>query len=214
MNLELIYVIVAEGAADRLIHTAREEGMSDATTFMGFGTYEGGRWSFWGLDRTRKEIIVMLAHEKTARRVMAALAERHYLERPGQGISFSTPVGSVWGGTTFQSPDAMQERKEQAMYELITVIVDKGKAEEAMAAATAAGAQGGTIVNARGAGPHETARVFMMDIQPEKEMLLLLTPQHKTQALCEAIAAQMDLEEPGAGILYVQPVVRTYGAVE
>ncbi len=51
----------------------------------------------------------------------------------------------------------MIEEKDvnQIMYAAITVIVDKGKAEQVVEAAIAAGSNGGTIINARSSGIHE-----------------------------------------------------------
>lgn len=97
------------------------------------------------------------------------------------------------------------------MYQAITVIVDRGKAEDVMDAAVAAGSKGGTIINARGSGIHETSRVFMMDIEPEKEIVLIVARRDRVDDIVESIDRKMQLEEPGNGILYVQDVKKTYG---
>ena len=97
------------------------------------------------------------------------------------------------------------------MYQAIYVIVKKGEAERAVEAAQAAGAKGGTIINARGAGRHETTRVFLMDIEPEKEILLILSEGSSTDAIVEAVSREMELSVPGNGVIFVQDISRTYG---
>ena len=64
-------------------------------------------------------------------------------------------------------------------YEMINVIVNKGYAEDAMAAARKAGAGGGTIINARGTAKECDAKFLGIEIVPEKEMLLILVPKDK-----------------------------------
>lgn len=53
-------------------------------------------------------------------------------------------------------------------HDLILTIVNRGFADEVMSAAKAAGAFGGTVVNARGTGTHELQHFFDAIIQPEK----------------------------------------------
>lgn len=97
------------------------------------------------------------------------------------------------------------------MYHVITTIVDKGKAEDVIDAATKAGSKGGTIINARGSGIHETSKVFSMEIEPEKEIVIILSEADKTEAIVSSIKNELKIEEPGNGIIFVQDVNKTYG---
>ena len=97
------------------------------------------------------------------------------------------------------------------VYHVINVIVDKGKAEDVIDAATAAGSKGGTIVNARGSGIHETSKLFAMDVEPERELVLILSECENTDAIVASIREHLQLDEPGNGIIYIQDVNKTYG---
>lgn len=99
------------------------------------------------------------------------------------------------------------------MYRAIFVVVDKGKAENVMDVAREAGARGGTIINARGSGIHETATFLNMEIEPEKEIVLMLTLTSMTDDIVAAIRDNLRIDEPGQGILFVQEVSETYGLV-
>ena len=98
-----------------------------------------------------------------------------------------------------------------ANYDSIFVIVDKGKGEDVVDAANASGARGATIINARGSGVHETAKIFAIEIEPEKEIVLILTKDDVTDAVCDNINEKIQLEKPGNGILFVQKVNKAYG---
>ena len=89
---------------------------------------------------------------------------------------------------------------------MITVIVNKGYADDVMAAARSAGAGGGTVVNARGTARETDARFFGMHIVPEKDMLIMVVPADKKKAVINAIENVKCLKEPGMGIAYSSAV--------
>ena len=160
----------------------------------------------------RKEIVHIIAGRATARRVLAGLDEELSLKKPSHGIAFTTKV-TVLAGSRDCGDDGTGDEEVPIMYHAITTIVEKGNAELVIDAATGAGAKGGTIINARGSGIHETMRLFGMDIEPEKEMVLILAEVEKTDAIVAAIRAGAHIDEPGRGILFVQEVQRACSIV-
>ena len=70
-----------------------------------------------------------------------------------------------------------------------------------MSAAKAAGAFGGTVVNARGTGTHELQHFFGAIIQPEKELVLILTEREKRNSIMEAICRDGGIVKRGNGNL-------------
>ena len=97
------------------------------------------------------------------------------------------------------------------MYQVITIIVDKGKAEDVIEAAISAGSKGGTIINGRGSGIHETSKLFSMDVEPEKEIVIILSEVDMTESITSVIREKLNIDEPGKGIIYIQGVNKTYG---
>lgn len=87
-------------------------------------------------------------------------------------------------------------------YQVINVIVNKGYAEDAMAAARKAGAGGGTIMNARGTAREGDAKFFGMEIVPEKEMLMILVPTEKAEGIVNAIRELPCFAKAGSGIVF------------
>lgn len=100
------------------------------------------------------------------------------------------------------------------MYRAVFVVVDKGKGEAVMDAAKAAGAKGGTIINARGSSIHETSRFLNLEIEPEKEMVLILARPQLADKIVLAVRDELQIDEPGKGIIFVQEVQEVYGVVE
>ena len=88
-------------------------------------------------------------------------------------------------------------------FDLIVTIVNKNTSADIIQASKKAGAEGGTIVTGRGTGIHETRTLFGIPIEPEKEIILTIVPQNITDQVQEAIIRAGDLDQPGAGILFV-----------
>lgn len=99
----------------------------------------------------------------------------------------------------------------QQNYELIVTIVSRGRSDLVMDAAKNAGASGGTIINARGAGVHEAEKFFGIEIQPEKEIVLILIQKDKRQQVMKEICKNAGLNTEGHGITFSLPVDEVMG---
>ena len=89
-----------------------------------------------------------------------------------------------------------------ADHQLITLIVNKGYAEDAMAAARSAGARGGTIINGRGTAKEGDEKFFGMEIVPEKDILMILVENSQCDAVIDAVKKLPCLQSPGSGITF------------
>lgn len=96
-------------------------------------------------------------------------------------------------------------------YDLIITIVNRGFADEVMTAAKSQGARGGTLMNARGTGTNELQKFFGTIIQPEKELVMILTEREKRNAVMEAICRDAGLSKEGMGICFSLPVDEVMG---
>jgi nitrogen regulatory protein PII len=210
--VELIYAIVNFGTAPKLLRKAKGYGISGGTTLLGRGTVPGRILDFLGLNDVRKEIVVMVAERSIAFDAIEKLSHDFEFAKPNHGIAFTMPITKVCGMHHCSHPSDMKDDKgAKHMYQAITVIVERGKAEDVIDAAVKAGSKGGTIIKGRGSGIHETSKLFTMDIEPEKEIVLILSEADKTDAIVESIRRDMKIDEPGQGILFVQEVSKTYG---
>ena len=215
MDYVQISVIVACGTGSKVLQTAKHFGISGGTVLLGTGTVSNRLLNILGLADTKKEIVLMVTDVETADRTLGKLDEIFKFDKPNHGIAFTTAVCLVVGTSTCRLSQFQESRGNlEHMYHAITVIVDKGRAEDVIEAATRAGSTGGTIINARGSGIHETSRLFSMDIEPEKEIVMILSNRSRTDAIVESIRSDLKLDEPGKGILFIQSVEKTYGLFE
>lgn len=96
-------------------------------------------------------------------------------------------------------------------YDLIVTIVNKGNAEIILKASKKAGAEGGTVMYGRGTGVREKGSILGIPIEPEKEIIFTIISQDKTKEVLEAIIDSVNLNQPGAGIVFVLEIKHLAG---
>ena len=94
-------------------------------------------------------------------------------------------------------------------YELVVCIVNAGFSQNVMEAARSAGAKGGTVLRARGSANPEAEEFFNINVQPDKEMLLILVPKAIKDDVLKAIYKDCGLGDEARGIAFSLPVNRT-----
>jgi nitrogen regulatory protein PII len=214
-DIELIYVVVNSGMGSKVMKAAKQCGVSGGTILLGKGTIGNRILEYIGIYDIKKEIVLLISNRATAYTALEKLNEKFKFEKPNHGIGFTTSVCSVHGTRNCKAINEDGERSGgNTMYQAITAIVDKGKAEDVIDAATKAGSKGGTIINGRGSGIHETSKLFAMEIEPEKEIVIILSKNESTEEIVSSIREHLKMEEPGNGIVYVQNVNKTYGLYE
>jgi nitrogen regulatory protein PII len=210
LGIELIYVIVNFGHGSKILKSAKHHGVRGGTILLGRGTVKSRLLEFLSLYDVRKEIVMMLAEKSAAYEALAKLDEEFHFDKPHHGIAFTIPVHRIMG-TSCIDCKISTERGADVMYRAIFAIVDKGRAEDVVEAAEKAGAKGGTIMNARGSGIHETSKLFSMEIEPEREVVLILSETQAVDAIAAAIKDSLKMDEPGNGIIFIQDVGSVYG---
>ncbi|NLX84986.1 MAG: P-II family nitrogen regulator [Synergistaceae bacterium] len=209
---ELICAIVSYGKGSKVLQIAKKCGLSGGTVIHAKGTANGAFANFLGLTDIRREIVLMVSDKKMTRSVLESLDKKLDFKKPNHGIAFTTAVSKVIGSVGCKSTEK-EEGGEEAMHCAITVVVEKGNAEKVIDAATEAGSRGGTVINGRGSGIHETSKLFFMEIEPEKEIVIILSEKKDVETIISSISEKLDIEEPGKGIIFVQEVSKVYGLV-
>lgn len=208
---ELFFIIVNLGSGSKVLKIARQNGVSGGTVFLGRGTVKNRILQMLDLSDIRKEIVLMIAEKNTAYNTMNKLNKELAFNKPNHGIAFSIPIRAIAGSKGSNYNIDLERGAEDLMYNAVFVVVDKGNAEDVIDAATKAGSRGGTIFNARGSGIHETQKLFSMAIEPEKEVVMILSESNTTQDIVLSIKNNIDIDKPGKGIMFVLDVNKTYG---
>lgn len=209
---KLIVCIVPHDSGELITNAAKEAGAGGGTILMGRGTASNSILQLLGLGDTSKDITLNLVESGAAEGVCKKITETCANKKAHFGVLFTiNAFGFKKAGSKEEksdrqkTPAANQENSgEENMekYEAINIIVNKGYAEDAMAAARKAGAGGGTIISARGTAKEGDSTFFGVEIVPEKEMLMILVPQDKKEAVVNAVSSLACFEKAGSGIIF------------
>lgn len=96
--------------------------------------------------------------------------------------------------------------KENAKFDLVVAIINKGFSDYVVDAAKSAGATGATIISGRGMGVHEQDSFMGIAIQPEKELVLVITQKENRAKIMREIVKQANLNTPTKGLCFSLPV--------
>lgn len=208
----LICTIVQEEYGSKVLKIGRNNNFSGGTVTKGKGSIQSKFLNLLGLSDARKEICLHVLKKHKEEKFYQILNDELQFDKPHHGLVFSLPVVSVIGLRNHQSL-LLNERKDKMGVDSIFIIVDKGKSEDVIASAKKAGATGGTVMNARGSGVHKTEKLFNFEIEPEKEVIFILSNKKETNTIVNALNNDFDLEHPGNGILFVLDVSKSMGLV-
>ncbi|MDR2450354.1 MAG: P-II family nitrogen regulator [Candidatus Accumulibacter sp.] len=94
-SVKALFIIVNMGFGSQAVEVAQEAGAEGAVVINAVGTGMA-RKSLMGIPvESEKEIVLTLAGEDTAGKVVAAIKERLGVETPAHGICLILPVGQI-----------------------------------------------------------------------------------------------------------------------
>jgi nitrogen regulatory protein PII len=214
-DFSLICCVVNLGTASRVLKEAKKYGVHGGTISIGRGTVHSRLLDFLKLNEERKEVVSMVVERELASAAIKGIADAIEFHKPHHGIAFMIPVSEFTGHKNRVEKEAgsneMKDETKNMEYKVIHVVVDRGRAEDVVEAAEKAGAAGGTIINARGAGIHEIKKVFSVEIEPEKEEVFIIAKADIKDRIVDSVREFLQLDKPGNGVLFVLDVEEVYG---
>ncbi|NLY18110.1 MAG: P-II family nitrogen regulator [Clostridiaceae bacterium] len=212
----ILTLIFSEHQCHKCVRIAKERGIRGGIVTIGKGTVKSTILNLLGIKNQKKEIVSFLLNKAMAKEMLDYYTKELQLDEPGHGIAFISPVIVANQEISKEQIDLidMQGMEEDCMYKKLTVIVERGMAEDVMEIARKAGVRGGTIMHGRGAGAEFTTKLFGVEIEPEKELVLILTPSELIDKVVNALYQELQLDKPGRGILFVEQIVEARGLFE
>jgi nitrogen regulatory protein PII len=209
-EFSLIYCVVNYGDASKVIKSARKYGVKSVSISIGRGTAHSRLLEVLALNEIRKEVVTLIIESELVNDAIKGITKDMAFEKPHHGIAFSFSISELISSKG-QVGATKNKEVESAMYKAIYVIVERGKAEDVIDAANKAGARGGTIMNARGAGIQKAQKLFSVEIEPEQEEVFIIVKNEFKDGIVESISKHIRVDEPGNGIMFVLDVDEAYG---
>lgn len=207
------FAIVNKGFGNKVLKVAKEGGTSGGTIIRCEGTVANRFLNLMGLDETKKELMVTLVPKAYEEKLHQLVSEKLHLDKSGMGIVFSANTSSVYG-SRLNNHDFEESDENMKNYQLMVTIVDRDSGDDVVEAARKAGAKGATILHGRGTGTAEISKVFNIEMQPEKELVLLVVEGERVTPIADVIRSEMKLDLPGNGVIFSMPLNEVTGLVQ
>ena len=210
---QILTLILDDSRCHKCIHIAKEKGLFGGIVTLGRGTVSSSVLNALGIKSQKRDVISFLLERDKAKEMLEYFTAELQLHEPGHGIAFTSPVILAdCRAEEVQDNKAMME--EKVMFKKLTVVVDRGMGQDVMDIARKAGVRGGTIMHGRGVGAEYTEKLFGVEIEPEKEIVFILIPDNLVCQVVNALYEELQLEQAGKGVLFVEPVEEVRGLFE
>jgi hypothetical protein len=96
-------------------------------------------------------------------------------------------------------------------YELIIIISNQGFVDDIMETAKLNGARGGTVIHGKSTVQQDAVKFFGITVQPEKELILIVTTKEKKSEIMKAVANNHGVQTEARALCFSVPVSETVG---
>lgn len=220
--LRALFLVATPKLAKKAIDLFQEKDIPVLHEFRAQGTASEGIINWLGLDGVDKSVITTILPVELANKMLRRLYKRLQLGAPNTGVAFTIRLS---GGSSrmIKMSEALQEkldsvsggRSEMEMaeseYRMIVTIVNQGFSEEVMAAARPMGATGGTVFHSRRIASEEAKHFWGINVQQEREIVLILAEKSKKKEIMRAIGEKCGLKSEAQGVVLALPVDNVVG---
>ena len=214
IKTKVLFTITDKGKNRKIINLFKRHGIKYSFILNGYGTASSSLLGYFGLEEIEKRVIVSVIPENMEGKIMYDLHNKIKIYEPGKGIAFTFKIRSAsrYFSTIYEDYKKEEVKMENNKeYELIVLIVSEGYAEQAMEAAKRKKAGGGTLIKGIGLGSTEATKILGITIEPEKDVVLILSEKDSKKDIMQEISDEVGLAKEGRGICFSIPVDNVVG---
>ena len=209
MNIKILFII--NDNEKKLIKFVNKFHLPFNTIMHGFGTASKGILDFFNLVPTEKNILLSLIPDVREKEILTYLDESLKIKEIGSGIGFTIKLTSSSKYVLDAFKMEGDKMKEKNDYQLIITIVNDGYADKVMNIAKKNGANGGTLLKGRSIGENQSLKFFNMNIEPEKDVLLIVCHNKDKNKIMSEILEREGINKTAQGMCVSLPIDNVIG---
>ncbi|MDR0670708.1 MAG: hypothetical protein LBF64_00140, partial [Oscillospiraceae bacterium] len=200
-GVKLLIAVVDRDRAKYVTELFRGMHIHTGMAMLARGSANSEMLDLLGLGSADKVMLLSLEPVAKVKFVLDTLFEKLKLSRPGKGIAFTLPLSGIGEALNHMLEEEarelmhgevgneMEKEHGEIRHSLIVTVVNAGFSEDVMEAAREAGATGGTIMLARRVALDEEAvTIFGVEVDVEKEVIVILAAKEAKRAIMQAIS--------------------------
>lgn len=215
-SMKLIVSIVerGKGVSMQKLYTARQVFLH--LQCAGRGTATSDILDILGLGSSEKDVVLSFAAADPAAQLLQDLDSDLRGSSGATGIVFALPVSALSNLAAALVAFMAEERKQGTGGEtemehkgentLILVGCSRGHTDAVMSTAKAHGARGGTVIKARLAGLEELEQAYDLDLNAERELVVIVVPTGLRAPIMDAINTEHGLRSESQSLLCALPI--------
>ena len=173
MDISLVITIHDRIELYDLMKFYERKNVTPVITMLGRGTATQNQLSILGLEPMQKALIAGVISGKEIPGFFKDAKKEFMIDIPGNGIMMTVPIKSVSGGKSLAYMTNQREMNKEVPkmefnYELIVIIANSGHIDDVMDVARTAGADGGTVIHAKGTGAKISGKFFGVSLADEE----------------------------------------------
>ncbi len=220
-NVVLNITIGEREKSEAFLDFFKEHDIKLSLATFGTGTATKEILATLGIGSSDKFVIFSFMTMEKSHILLNEIEGKMQLKKVGVGLSFTVPLSSIDGLKSLNKiVKGVDVEKEDVGYmpntdnELIVIIANRGYTDNVMEVARKAGAEGGTVVHARGTGQEASEKFFGTLIGAEKEMIFIVSKTEKRNAIMKEIKEKAGSGTPSEAISFSLPINEVAGFLE
>lgn len=210
MNLKLLFVINDNEKSLKIL--TNEFNLPFNLVTHGEGTASQGILDFLGLTKTEKIVFTSIIPEQLEKEIFTFIKKEMKIKEIGKGVAFSIPLSSApqYVHEVFEGKRGVKMDNKKGYHLLISIVVE-GYAEKVMNVAKKNGANGGTLIKGREVGTKGAFRFFNVEVEPEKDVLLIVCKETDKNKIMSAILEKYGANTEAKGLCLTLPIDNAVG---
>ena len=216
MRLNLLMIIAPTFLERKYLEMLEKYKVKFKAITYGKGTASSSLLEYFGLNEVGKIVIFAVLPNILGKHILGYTKSKMKINEPGNGIAFTIPLSSAtkYMEDFYKDNDMEDFEMDEEAKHLIITIANEGFAEMIMNAAKKVGATGGTTINGRGLETEKIIKFLGISIEPEKDIVMILTDEDKKASIMNEIVAACGIKTPGRGICFSIPVENVAGLMD
>ena len=211
--------IINRGKGKKYIEMLNEKNIRLHFQCAGSGTAPSNMMDIFGLSDNDKDIVISFAAASTVESLSGELARPIDSHESYVGLLAVMPLVAINRlpaeilfriSQSSNEKGAVSEMKSDNKYQYIFISVNQGYTDQVMQTAKRAGATGGTVIRARMAGAEKLAQFGDLEVQDEKELIMILVPVGISDQILNDVNQEFGMRTPAQGMVCALPVEKAF----
>ncbi len=218
-GLKFMVTITKREYAEIYLDFFRKHNVENVISLLCNGTASQSVLDILGIEKTEQIMFNAMIRCEQIPALVKDLRMEMDISAAGNGVVAFIPVDSFGGSSSlkyFAGEQPIVKKEDDNMSNtdskivMIIALVDKGNTDLVMDAARSAGANGGTVLRAKGTGA-KIAKFFGVTISEEKELVHIIALRESRDAIMKAIMEKAGNNTDAHGVLFSLPVDNVVG---